>query len=52
MSLADAEEQLVSITAREARSTEAEARRCGFPPNCFISLCNAVVESCVWLEPP
>jgi hypothetical protein len=27
LSLADAEEQLVSITAREARSTEAEARR-------------------------
>ena len=27
LSLADAEEQLVSITAREARSTDAEARR-------------------------
>ncbi len=28
MSLSEAEEQLVSITAREARSLEAEARRC------------------------
>lgn len=28
MSLSEAEEQLVSITAREARSMEAEARRC------------------------
>jgi hypothetical protein len=43
MSLADAEEQLVSITAREARSTEAETRRCRFPPNSCISLCSAVV---------